>query len=409
MNRSTPERQQSLEAAFNLFNQLSEELTGSYQQLQHQVLQLSSELAAARSERTLQLADKERIADRLERLLETLPAAVIVLDGEECVQEFNPAARSLLGSINEGDDWRELRRQLFQIPQHSGDDLRLCNGRILSISSCDLEQAPGRILVMLDVTETRKLQERLNRQERLGAMGEMSAQLAHQMRTPLSSALLYTSHLSRDDLTSGQRQRFTGKLRSRLQHMERQIRDILMFARGSSEGEEIISLSELLGEFAEGIRPELSDVAVTLKIEDLSAGAAVIKGRRDALLGVLSNLTDNALQQGAKRITLLLRVTDDVELLFSDNGPGVPAEIREQIFDPFFTNRAGGTGLGLAVVQNLVLSHHGEIRLTDSLNGGACFQLAFPLVSLQQTEQQIAVKLPVLGVGSPLIEARRLS
>ncbi|QYZ67866.1 MAG: PAS domain-containing protein [Gammaproteobacteria bacterium (ex Lamellibrachia satsuma)] len=409
MNRSTPERQQSLEAAFNLFNQLSEELTGSYQQLQHQVLQLSSELAAARSERILQLAEKERIADRLERLLETLPAAVIVLDGEECVQEFNPAARRLLGSINEGDDWRELRRQLFQIPQHSGDDLRLCNGRILSISSCDLEQTPGRILVMLDVTETRKLQERLNRQERLGAMGEMSAQLAHQMRTPLSSALLYTSHLSRDDLTSGQRQRFTGKLRSRLQHMERQIRDILMFARGSSEGEELISLSELLGEFAEGIRPELNDVTVTLKIEDLSAGAAVIKGRRDALLGVLSNLTDNALQQGANCITLLLRVTDDAELLFSDNGSGVPAEIREQIFDPFFTNRAGGTGLGLAVVQNLVLSHHGEIRLTGSLNGGACFQLAFPLVSLQKTEQQIAVKLPVLGAGSPLIEARRLS
>ncbi|RLJ17227.1 histidine kinase [bacterium endosymbiont of Escarpia laminata] len=409
MNRSTPERQQSLEAAFNLFNQLSEELTGSYQQLQHQVLQLSSELAAARSERILQLADKERIADRLERLLETLPAAVIVLDGEECVQEFNPAALRLLGSINEGDDWRELRRQLFQIPQHSGDDLRLCNGRILSISSCDLEQVPGRILVMLDVTETRKLQERLNRQERLGAMGEMSAQLAHQMRTPLSSALLYTSHLSRDDLTSGQRQRFTGKLRSRLQHMERQIRDILMFARGSSEGEEIISLSELLDEFAEGIRPELNDVAVTLKIENLSAGAAVIKGRRDALLGVLSNLTDNALQQGAKRITLLLRVTDDVELLFSDNGPGVPAEIREQIFDPFFTNRAGGTGLGLAVVQNLVLSHHGEICLTDSLNGGACFQLAFPRVSLEKTEQQIAVKLPVLDTGSPLIETRRLS
>ncbi|MBA1331178.1 histidine kinase, partial [Candidatus Endoriftia persephone str. Guaymas] len=103
-----PERRESLEAAFNLFNQLSEELTGSYRQLQEQVLQLNRELAATRSDRMSQLAEKERLADRLGRLLETLPAGVVVLDGEERVVEANPAALRLIDGLTKGASWKVL-------------------------------------------------------------------------------------------------------------------------------------------------------------------------------------------------------------------------------------------------------------------------------------------------------------
>ncbi|MEW7994154.1 MAG: PAS domain-containing protein [Candidatus Thiodiazotropha endolucinida] len=152
---SLADRQHALESAFKLFNQLSEELTGSYQQLQQQVLELNQELAAARSERMVQLAEKERLADRLERLLETLPAAVIVLDGEERVREFNPAALKLLGTLNEYDAWPEVVRAIVLTGDISGSELKLRNGRLLTLSSSQLEQTPGRILVLLDVTETR--------------------------------------------------------------------------------------------------------------------------------------------------------------------------------------------------------------------------------------------------------------
>ena len=252
---SLADRQHALESAFQLFNQLSEELTGSYQQLQQQVLELSQELAAARSERMVQLAEKERLADRLERLLETLPAAVVVLDGEERVREFNPAARKLFVILNEFDTWADVMRANVLTGDISGSELRLANGRLLTLSSSQLEQTPGRILVLLDVTETRRLQERLNRRERLTAMGEMSAQLAHQMRTPLSTALLYVSHLASNDLPSQKRHQFTAKLRDRLQHMERQIHDILLFARGGDAGESRLSLSELLRGFAADENP----------------------------------------------------------------------------------------------------------------------------------------------------------
>ncbi|MCU7918517.1 MAG: PAS domain-containing protein [Candidatus Thiodiazotropha sp. (ex Dulcina madagascariensis)] len=375
---SLADRQHALESAFKLFNQLSEELTGSYQQLQTQVLELSQELAAARSERMVQLAEKERLADRLERLLETLPAAVIVLDGEERIREFNPAAEQLLGRLEELDHWPDVVRHRALTSAVSGNELKLRNGHLLTLSSSRLEQVPGRILVLLDVTETRRLQERLNRRERLAAMGEMSAQLAHQMRTPLSTALLYVSHLAGEDLQPQKRRQFTAKLRNRLQHMERQIHDILMFARGADAGEARLSLSALLKRFAGSIEQELQASQVRLSIDDRSRGRADMIGREDALQGLLANLLENAIQQGASEVRIRLRVTSEIELDVADDGKGIPGELHQRIFDPFFTTRSGGTGLGLAVVQNLVLSHGGEIIVGHSETGGALFHLRFP-------------------------------
>ncbi len=376
---SFSDRQHALESAFHLFNQLSEELTGSYRQLQIQVLELSQELAAARSERMLQLAEKERLADRLERLLETLPAGVIVLDGEECIREYNPAAQQLLGPLSLGACWPDRLQELALTGGVGGHELKLKNGRLLTLTSSYLEQAPGRILVMLDVTETRRLQERLNRRERLMAMGEMSAQLAHQMRTPLSTALLYTSHLAGDQLDPAKRRQFTAKLRDRLQHMERQIHDILMFARGGEAGRSAIDLGEVMQGFAASAEQSFVGQGIRLRLIDQSHGAARLIGREDALLGLFNNLLENAIEHHALMIEVTLKVSDEIEIRFEDNGVGVPEALRQRIFDPFFTTRSGGTGLGLAVVQNLVLSHGGEIHLETGRLGGACFHLRFPL------------------------------
>ncbi|MEJ2425820.1 MAG: ATP-binding protein [Candidatus Thiodiazotropha sp.] len=378
---SIADRQHALEAAFNLFNQLSEELTGSYQQLQSQVLELSQELAAARSERMVQLAEKERLADRLEKLLDTLPAAVIVLDGEARIREYNPAAVQLLGDLATLQLWPEIVAQRSLNGALKGNELKLSNGHVLTLSSSPLEQAPGHILVLVDVTETRKLQERLNRRERLTAMGEMSAQLAHQMRTPLSTALLYASHLVNDGIDTQRRQQFAAKLRDRLQHMERQIHDILMFARGADSGDKCLDLSRLLERFTASAEQQWQASGGQLSIDDRSAGQASMIGREDAILGLLGNLLENAIQQGAHRVHISLNAGDEIALDVADDGRGIPDELMQRIFDPFFTTRSGGTGLGLAVVQNLVLNHGGEILAGASEWGGALFQLRFPLAA----------------------------
>jgi two-component system, sensor histidine kinase FlrB len=399
---SLTDKQHALASAFELFNQLSEELTGSYRQLQLQVLELSEELAAARSERMLQLAEKERLADRLERLLETLPAAVVVLDGEGRIREFNPAAERLLGRLGLGRLWSDyLNENAYSIEPRS-NELKLKNGRLLTLTSSTLEQAPGRIIVMLDMTETRRLQERLNRRERLTAMGEMSAKLAHQLRTPLSTALLYTSHLAADQLDPAKRRRFATKLRAQLQHMERQIHDILSFARGGEAGSDPICLSECLGAFVTASEQLLESAGVRLTLEDHSRGRACMNGRQDVLQGLFGNLLENAMQHGADTIAVTLRVARDIEIDFADNGSGIPEALRHQIFDPFFTTRSGGTGLGLAVVQNLVLNHGGEIHAGRSKAGGALFHIRFPLAV-----EPAQALLPAGAVGQSKQQASR--
>jgi len=176
-----------LEDAFQMFNQVSGQLVDSYQVLQSQVTRLSEELTASRGEQMRELAEKTRLANRITRLLETLPAAVVVLDGDAVIQQYNPAAKDLLPEISIGEYWMPLIESALAAEQ-SGEELWLRNGRLVSLTNRSLSPEPGSIHLLLDVTETRALQARIERQNRLSNMGEMAAQLAHQIRTPLSSS-----------------------------------------------------------------------------------------------------------------------------------------------------------------------------------------------------------------------------
>ncbi len=392
MPGKNPVERKQLEDAFQVFNQMSGQLVDSYQQLQERVQQLSSELAAARDERIRQLAEKERLANRLSKLLDALPAAVVVLDGDDRILQSNPAARELFGAIAQGEAWDEIYRQHF-IPGQSGEEQQLHSGTRVTLTERRLHPEPGRILLLLDITETRELQERLDRQQRLTAMGEMAAQLAHQIRTPLSSALLYTSHLSSADLSATKRHRFAERTRSRLLLMERQINDMLTFARGGQYAPEPIAVSVMLQELSQMLEPRLQHGDATYELSDHTAGDCLISGNYDALLGAVLNLANNALQHGGDDISLRICLeqlcSDWLRLQVRDNGRGIPEEIRSNIFDPFFTTSSEGTGLGLAVVQSVILGHNGRIKLVPQQDGGTCFQIDLPLAFAKKGEQRV--------------------
>ncbi len=389
MPAKKPAERKQLEDAFQVFNQMSGQLVDSYQQLQERVQQLSGELAAARDERIRQLAEKERLANRLSQLLDALPAAVVVLDGDDRLLQSNPAAYELFGSLAQGEQWDEIYRQHF-ISGQSGEEQQLHSGVRVTLTERWLHPEPGRILLLLDVTETRELQERLDRRQRLSAMGEMAAQLAHQIRTPLSSALLYISHLSSADLPATKRHRFAERTRARLLLMERQINDMLTFARGGQYAPEPVAISELLRELAPMLEPLLQHGSANYKLTDFTAGECLISGNYDALLGAIMNLANNALQHGGREITLsigLKQLSDRwLRLQISDDGCGIPEDIHSHIFDPFFTTSSEGTGLGLAVVQSVILGHNGQIKLLRESGGGSCFQIELPLVSMHKEQ-----------------------
>ncbi|HQR96931.1 MAG TPA: PAS domain-containing protein, partial [Thiotrichales bacterium] len=188
-------RLQELEEAFALFNATSEQLAQSYHALQHQVVELTQELAQARSERLLQLAEKERVADRLARLLTLLPAAVLVLDQMGKITEVNATAQQWLSVPLQGQYWQQVLSSVGVRSEVAGDWL-LPDQRILNVSETPLDKALGKIVLLMDVTEQRTLASQLSQHQRLRSMGEMAASLAHQIRTPLAAALLYASQLS---------------------------------------------------------------------------------------------------------------------------------------------------------------------------------------------------------------------
>lgn len=383
MTQQTTGRNRELEDAFNVFNRMSLQLESSYRDLEQQVAGLTAELAAARSERLRQLAEKERLANRLSRLLETLPGGVIVLDAQGIVQECNPAALTLLGEPLLGQLWRDVMQRACAAEYGADDnELKLANGRQITLSARALGTEPGQILLLTDVTEHRALQNLVNRQQRLSAMGEMAASLAHQIRTPLATALLYVSHLNRPQQTEADRVRVTDKIRTRLRHLEGMVNDMLVFARGGGSGAvEKVGIDSVLEELRQTLEPQLQALQAELHIDNTVPGA-VVNGSRAALVGALLNLANNALQAcgNAARLTINVRSPQPgrLSVSVSDNGPGIDAAGIERIFEPFYTTRPDGTGLGLAVVRAVAEAHHGSVWVESPPGQGASFGLRLP-------------------------------
>ncbi|MEE8320391.1 MAG: ATP-binding protein [Gammaproteobacteria bacterium] len=377
----------ALAEAFKSFNQASSSLAEFYQGLEQQVTLLNMELEATRSERHEQAEERERLADRLQNLLDVLPAGVVVLDGDGCVQECNPAAIELLGEPLYEQPWRSIVARAFSPRWDDGHDITLSDGRCVNISTQPLNKEPGQILLIKDVTETRRMQDQVGRLKRLSALGEMAAALAHQVRTPLSSALLYASNLGRSDLADAVQQRFSKKLLSCLQNLEILVEDMLLFASGGRFDSQPHKLSALLNDLIDSLEHRLKETGFTVRVTN-EAQESVVDVNRHALLSAMQNLVNNAIQAGNKPgeigICIIKTDTGTVEISFSDDGPGIHESIRDTLFEPFVTTRSQGTGLGLAVVDAVVRVHNGQISYTSTAGGGATFIIELPLVIEQK-------------------------
>jgi len=377
----------SLTEAFNAFNELSEQLTSAYGQLEGQVADLTEELTASRHESQRELAQKERLADRLTTLLEAMPAAVVLVDGRDRIDRFNPAAEALFENLGWGRRWSEVRNEVVLSQLSSGDWL-LTKERRVNVSCQPLSDG-GQILVLVDMTEQRDLEQRLQRQDRLSDMGEMAAQLAHQVRTPLSTALLYGGQLAKPGLTNEQRGQFAEKLIAGLRHTEKLVSDMLAFSRGGNFVPTPVHLRSVLLQAVDTLSPRLQAHAADLHLNLAKGSNDLLLGNQDALVGVLSNLLDNSLNHGGQNVGIWLDLEmhkDRAVVRLQDDGPGIPPDVRKRIFDPFFTTRERGTGLGLAVAQSVLLAHGGSIRACTSDHEGACFELHLPLQKNNSTE-----------------------
>jgi two-component system sensor histidine kinase FlrB len=372
---NAPERGE-LEHAFRTFNQLSSDLQQSYLALQQRVGAMTAELEEARRARERAANRAQQTAARLQSLLAALPAGVVVVDESGVIRETNRAADALLGGGLAGRAWQAVARSVFTHSLPAAGDWITRDGRRVTLAVSTLGAEGGRIILVNDVTETRGLQELLARDQRLSAIGQMAASLAHQIRTPLAGALLYLSQC-RTRRDPAQQHTLLEKGIDRLRHLDRLVQDMLVFARGKGPGERVrvADLFRAVHDAAMAVKPPQAH----LIIEGTDA-LVELDGNRTALSAALTNLVSNAFEASASVVvTLKAQLRGDrVEFSVHDNGPGIAASIQSRVFEPFFSTRSAGTGLGLAVVKTVAEAHGGALALDSAPDRGTRIRIDLP-------------------------------
>jgi signal transduction histidine kinase len=241
--------------------------------------------------------------------------------------------------------------------------------------------------------EVRAMRERLaekdrelERRQRLAALGEMAAGVAHEVRNPLACILLCANMLGKDLEDQPEKKKLADQIAASSRMLDDIVGDILAFAGPCEPRRRSVVIEELVAEIVGLLGPGITERKCNVSISAAKATHEVfvdpIQVQR-ALLNVISNAIDAAGPNG--HVWIDVRVPRDcdelaefVELLVSDDGPGVGDGLKDRIFNPFFTTKDSGTGLGLAIVHRVIESHGGSVRVGDREGGGAVFMMTLP-------------------------------
>jgi two-component system sensor histidine kinase FlrB len=312
-------------------------------------------------------------------VLSSLPIALVILNARGRIVWLNPTAEAMLGYGLINTLWLDVIQRAFVPRDDDGHEVSLADGRRVHIVISSLDSLPGLLITLSDITATRDYEKAKENEERLVTIGTMTAQLAHQIRTPLSSAILFTEHLNNVPDLNTRMQNWIRRVQECHAIIEQQIQDLLLFARGASIEPQFLSMSVWCSELIQRAQPYVESYAAVLKVNNLlKTRESSIHG--ESLIGAVLNLVINGLQAEATEIHLTLASIDDsgIQILVEDNGKGMSEEVKMQAFSPFYTTKAQGTGLGLAVVFAVVKAHVGQVYLESTEGLGTQVSIYLP-------------------------------
>lgn len=344
------------------------------------------DIATKANDKFNELEELRTKSDRLTHLLQVMPAGVIVLDNKGVIKQANQQAVALLGEPLEATLWRDIIVRSFKPQADDGHEVSLRDGRKVKLTITPLVEEKGQLIVITDLTETRDLQSRLSHLQKLSSLGKMVATLAHQVRTPLSSAMLYAANLTSLNLNNPIAEKFTHKLLTRLKDLESQVNDMLLFAKsGDQQIVKPVNAASVVNSSIASVDAAAFHKKIEIQTSALNPKTTIL-GNETAISGAVSNLLHNAIQASDKNSTIkvLMNVVKKdakpfVSISIVDQGKGIDETKMSNIFEPFYTSKSQGTGLGLAVVKSVAQSHKGQIFARNNKNGvGACFELLLP-------------------------------
>ncbi|MBI5093892.1 MAG: PAS domain S-box protein [Candidatus Hydrogenedentes bacterium] len=371
----------TLAEAFELFNQTTRSLEESYRLLEQRVRELDQELAAKNRELAF-------TSDYLNYILESMSDGVIAIDSEGIVTAFNRAAGEVLGYSPEeavGNPFQQVFGREFSAESGRARIIELTakSGKRVPVSENDspLHDRTGRrigtVKVFHDLSEVEALREQVRRKDRLAAIGEMAATVAHEIRNPLGGIRGFAALLARDFDDLDPRKRLVEKILTGTRNLDRVVTELLEYTRPVELRLRSTLCSDLI-EAAVGYL-ELGNRAVSINNRvgaDVCALADPDK-LRQVLLNILINSVQSIEQCGLIEITASTD-KDAITILVRDTGCGMSREHLEQVFSPFFTTKEKGTGLGLAVAAKIVEGHGGWLKAESELGKGTTMMVCLP-------------------------------
>ena len=354
---------------------------------------LAIENARLLDELQRRLEEVSRLQRYSEGIIESSPAGIAVLDGDERVVSANLAFAALTGTDPRALSGRPIREALpvspLPEPGMGPVQVSFCDlvGRErhfqVSTSAFSGSEGPGRILVVHDVTERVAMEAALKEQDRLASLGVMAAGVAHEVNTPLTGISSYAQMLLADTPEDDPRYALLKKVERQTFRAARIVNNLLDFARSRRGEMERVELAPLVTDCIELLRERLVTLGIRVAWEPDVDGPEVM-GEAGELQQVVTNLLINAydaMADGGGTLTLDLACDGGrVFLTVADTGCGIPPELIGHVFEPFVTTKIGrgGTGLGLAISHDIVRHHGGELTVESEPGHGARFTLALP-------------------------------
>jgi PAS domain S-box-containing protein len=350
--------------------------------------------------------ERER-AEQTERLSEevtrNMPAGLLVVNATGIISTSNPAAEQVLGirglgfrryseALGASSDLTRLvaeclstgkifRREEVEHVPPAGDTRHL--GVTISPIRRGTENISGAICLLTDLTELAALQQRMRLKENLAALGELSAGIAHEFKNALATISGY-AQMIRSEAPEGEASDHAKRILEQTRNITHVVTEFLKYARPLEIPEETVTLQTVV----ERVVTEVGEANPLAKIR-CEGIFGDVEGDEGLLRQALLNLARNAAEACASAKSggkVLVRGeivrgedTGSQQIMVFDNGPGIAADALSKLFRPFFTTKANGTGLGLAVVQKIIVQHGGQVEARNRPEGGAAFIVTLPL------------------------------
>jgi len=382
--------QHELEQAMEVFAGLSENLSTSFTALAQRAEHVERELCQANEDLASKVAELDALQRHLESILQALPTGVVVRDAAGRITRANEAATSILGR----DLAALVGEQALPGLEHPHQDTsttytrpdgetRTIARRRSNLPAPDGEDA-GSVEILDDRTELQRLTERLHALDKMAALGSMAGGIAHEIRNPMNAIQGFAELMAARFADNTQESRWCSLIVEGSREVEGIIQSLLTLADPKRLHVDRVSASGLLQEATDAALRALPEASVSRWTITQTSDLDYLYVDRIQVRQALRNLIANSIQAQSAGGTVDVRVHAEgaeAVITVTDSGPGIPADLAERIGDPFFTTRAEGTGLGLALVNSIAQLHGGHLHVHATAPGqrGAHVSLHFPL------------------------------